>query len=131
MKTNSYTKGDKGKADRLFSQIIRSQGKCENCEAREYSKLQTAHILSRRYAKTRCDTRNAFCLCASCHFYFTANPYEFARFIDESWARYHYEDIKAKAFDTLSKVDWLERIEFLTAITDGKISLIEARGLER
>jgi hypothetical protein len=129
MKTKA-SKGDKAKADKIFSLAIRSIGYCEACKRRE--NLQCAHIMSRRYSKVRCDTRNAFCLCAGCHIYYTQNPYEFARFIDTTWARKYVDDVRAIGHSvTAPKTDWLERVEFLKPIVEGHLSLIEARGMER
>lgn len=60
-------KGDKGACDRIFSQLVRMRGACQRCGA--FTNLQCAHIISRRYSATRCDLKNAWCLCARCHFW--------------------------------------------------------------
>lgn len=122
-------KGEKGKSDKIFGQVIRAQGKCEHCNSTQT--LQTAHIISRKYSKVRCDTRNAFCLCAKCHFHFTANPLEFAEWTQETWAQQYVPDVRRKAYDTLAKIDWEERIAFLKPILDGQLTLDEARKLEK
>lgn len=59
-------KGAKAKADRLFSQIIRSEGKCQRCGS-TYG-LQCAHILGRTFSWTRVHLDNAWCLCGTCHY---------------------------------------------------------------
>lgn len=122
-------KGDKGKADRIFGQIIRSQGKCEHCGSTQT--LQTAHIMSRKYNLIRCDTRNAFCLCAKCHFHFTANPILFAEWTATTWAQQYIEAVRKKAYDRIAKPDWTERIEFLQQITENKITIQQAREQEK
>ena len=120
-------KGAKARADKLFSEIIRSIGFCENCGKEQW--LQCAHINSRRFNATRCDTRNAFCLCAGCHRYYTDFPREFSRFITTTWAADYY-DMLFQTSRTATKVDWDERVEFLTRIKDGEITLQEARDLD-
>jgi hypothetical protein len=125
-------KGLKGKADALFSQIIRSHGECEaegyagrNCS----NQLQTAHIVTRGRSATRTDLRNAFCLCFAHHRFFTDYPREFSRFITGSWAQQHYDAVYAKSV-TPTKVNWQARVDFLMKVLNGEISVGEARVLE-
>jgi 5-methylcytosine-specific restriction endonuclease McrA len=106
-------KGDKGKCDKIFSQIIRMSGECLNC--RKTTNLQCAHIVSRRFAATRTDLQNAYCLCAGCHQYFTAWPREFSKFITKNTGSDAYERLKLKA-ETVTKVDWSEELIRLQAV---------------
>lgn len=78
-----YANGPKGKADRLFSQLVRLTGYCENPECRlmDASRLQCAHIMSRKFNATRVLRLNAVSLCASCHAWFTARPTEWRPFL--------------------------------------------------
>ena len=94
-------KGAKAKADRLFSLIIRARGHCESCGST--SNLQCAHIVSRRYSHTRCDQRNAFCLCAKCHMHFTDHPVEFAEFVLANTDQYPAMFLLSQQ---TGKVDW-------------------------
>lgn len=120
-------KGAKAKADKIFSEVIRSQGYCESCGGTHY--LQTAHIISRRFNATRTDTRNAFCLCASCHRFYTDHPRNFSRFISTTWAGDMYDEL-FELKQIVKKVDWQERVEFLTKVINGELTLDEARKLE-
>jgi hypothetical protein len=123
-------KGLKSKADKLFSEIIRSVGYCEAEGLGKCSyQLQCAHIISRRYNAVRTDTRNAFSLCAGHHRHYTDHPREFSRFITGTWANKYYDSIYAKS-QTYQKVDWQERIDFLNRVKSGELSLSEARELE-
>lgn len=125
-------KGLKAKADKLFSEVIRAQGYCEaaNWDGRACSsQLQTAHICTRKRSATRCDTRNAFCFCFAHHRYFTDYPRQFSRFITGTWAANYYDQIYQKSI-TPTKVDWQERVDFLSRIKSGEITLKEARELE-
>jgi 5-methylcytosine-specific restriction endonuclease McrA len=97
--------GAKGKCDVLFSKIIRSKGYCENCGDPDYSKLQCAHIISRRYSATRTDLANAWSLCWTCHRRFTDWPYEHSRFITRTIGTERYEELRQKA-ETPTKMDW-------------------------
>ena len=134
MKLKTY-KGAKAKADRLFSEVIRSQGYCdaEGFRIPCSPQLQTMHIISRRYNGVRTDLRNAMAGCAAHHRFFTDHPREFSRFITESWAQDYYDLIFDKARPA-AKVDWTERVEFLKdikqRIESGSITLSEARELE-
>ena len=69
-----YAKGPKGKADRLFSQVVRLLGHCQRCG--KTSDLQCAHIIRREYNNTRTDLRNAWCLCAGCHIWLGNHPFD-------------------------------------------------------
>lgn len=106
-------KGAKGKCDVLFSKIIRSIGACERCGSTDW--LQTSHVISRRYSATRCDLRNAQCLCAKCHRHFTDWPMEFARWIDVSLGDETYQSLKRQSV-SVTKVDWDAELERLKAI---------------
>lgn len=110
-----YGKGAKGKADKLFSKIIRARGACENCGSTNVSTLQCAHIISRKYSATRTDTRNAYCLCAKCHFRFTGWPREFSHFITRTTGSDTYNELKLKA-ETVTKMDWDAEYERLKQI---------------
>lgn len=106
-------KGDKAKADVLFSKIIRSTGRCLRCGSTE--NLQCAHIISRKYSATRTDLRNAYCLCAKDHFYFTNWPREFSRFVTEHTGSELYDELKLKA-ETVTKVKWDTELERLKEV---------------
>jgi len=126
----AYGTGDKGKATKLHSILIRTTGFCENCGGNNY--LQCAHIISRRYSGTRTDLRNAFSLCASCHRRFTDWPREFSHFITDTWAAECYDALKDKA-NTSVKVDWAIRLAFLKDIQklmQAGLTLKQARELE-
>lgn len=60
------TKGAKGRADRLWSELIRSRGMCERCGAVR-GQFDAAHIIRRARQGTRCDPLNGWCLCRRCH----------------------------------------------------------------
>lgn len=72
-------------ADRLFSLIVRSRGKCEigvvaKCPS---GALQCAHIISRRYRALRWDESNAVAACAGDHLWMTLHPLEWEAWVDE------------------------------------------------
>ena len=127
----SYGKGKKGTAGRLHAKIIRSLGSCEHCGSS--TNLQCAHILSRRFVATYTSLRNAFCLCASCHRFFTDHPVKFGDFVRSTWANEYYEDIHKAAHKGAKTSDefWEERIFFLKDIEarmqEGELNIVEAR----
>jgi hypothetical protein len=55
----------KKKLDKLWSEIVRSKGKCEICGKTEY--LNSHHVIGRRSLNTRWDLKNGCCLCSGCH----------------------------------------------------------------
>lgn len=69
--------GNPGKADLLFSRIVRSRGRCEypGC-VREAT--DTAHLIGRRYSATRCLEDNAAAMCRTHH-----------QLIDQFWDEKH------------------------------------------
>lgn len=126
-------KGAKEKATKLHSEIIRMHGMCEHCGGSDW--LQCAHIISRRYNATRTDLRNAFCLDAKCHRYFTDYPREFSRFITDTWAAKYYDYIFANSRTPVRHYDWEARVEFLKAakeaLTKGEMTITELRESEQ
>lgn len=128
-----YGKGKKGTATRLHSKVIRTLGMCERCSDSIYEKLQAAHIIGRKYNATRTDLRNAFCLCAACHAYFTDHPVAFGDFVKSNWAAEVYDELQRRAQVTTKGTDafWQDRIDFLkdvyARIQEGEMTLQEAR----
>jgi len=113
-----YGKGDKGKATKLHSVIIRSLGKCESCgyecDCMDKMKhntcpMQAAHIEGRKASATRTLLINAYCLCASCHGRYTDKPLTFSRFVTTTWAQEHRE-ILLQMSQTMTKVNWTDRL---------------------
>lgn len=129
-----YGKGAKGKATKLHSLIIRTIGMCERCGSIE--NLQCAHIVGRSYWKTRTDLRNAFCLCAGCHLYFTYHPIEFAKYVEDRELMELYEELRDAAEHNAKppKGFWEDRVEFLTdiykQIATGEMTLWDAKEYE-
>lgn len=118
MKT-SRPKGAKAKADRLFSQLIRSRGYCERCRELGYAQrgpLQTAHIISRRFSGTRTDEENAWCLCAGCHLDCTLFAGLHMAFVEMTIGEDAYWRLYHKAHDFQGKFDWTAEAERLAAL---------------
>jgi len=88
------------KCDILFSKIVRSRGFCRKCGTRK--QLQCAHIVSRSYKVTKWNLDNAFCLCKSCHTYFTWRPLEWDIFVIQQIGKKKYEDLKKLALTHLN-----------------------------
>lgn len=119
-------KGAKGRCDKLFSLIIRSEGQCmrcgEQCHCPNFPKahttdcpLTTSHIVSRTYSATRCLPLNAQCLCYTCHAEFTIWPRTFSHWITETIGSEAYDELKRKA-ETVTKVDWYQELLRLQAL---------------
>ncbi len=80
---------DRNAADEYFRRLVRARGRCIGCGETRYDKLQTCHILSRKYGATRCDLLNAVCGCGSCHARWGGDPPLFAEVLREWWESEH------------------------------------------
>lgn len=108
-------RGAPGKADMLFSRIVRSRGACQFCGS---PATDTAHIVKRRYSATRCVEDNAWALCRSCHIETEQWPLRFLHLVDETIGRERYDELVQIANAGLSvpsKVFWPAEVERLTA----------------
>lgn len=117
--TGMYGAGLKGKATRLHSLVVRARGRCERCGESDYSKLQCAHIVSRRYSATRTDERNAWCLCASCHFFLGHNPFDHVVFAHQTIGEAVYAELREKALSNprpWKPADWQAEVDRLSAL---------------
>jgi hypothetical protein len=109
------------KLDKLFSECVRSVGKCEWCGKRE--QLQCCHIYSRRYRHTRWDTLNAVCLCAGCHFKAHQNPIDFTKWVEKYLGVGTLDELRQKAhlIKNLTVDEMLELYETLSVYKQGLI----------
>ena len=98
----------KRKADKLFSELIRSRGYCEWCLTKNNT-LQTAHIFSRRFLVTRWVPLNANCLCAKCHFKAHQKPVEYVEWLKEYLGEDVYNELRRLAKTSIKKID-LEQV---------------------
>lgn len=117
--TVAYGKGPKGRATRLHSLVVRARGRCESCGESDYSKLQCAHLVSRKFSATRTDEKAAFALCAACHRRYTDFPLEFAEFAKRTLGEAECDRLHAKAHQNArpwKESDWLAECERLAAI---------------
>ena len=92
----------KAKADKLFSEYIRSVGKCEWC-GRTDMRLECAHINSRRFLVTRWEPINAVCLCSACHRKAHDRPIVFTEWIKEYLGEDIYDELKREATTGVNK----------------------------
>lgn len=87
------------KCDEIFSRIIRAEGRCVAEYFRDRAvahngNLQCAHGFSRSYKAVRWDRRNAFCLCAAHHTYYTHHPIEWDLWLLDRWGIETYAEIR-------------------------------------
>ena len=83
-------------ADKWFSNVVRlnKQSTCERCGAT--GRTECAHIFGRRAKSVRWSMDNAVCLCHYDHKYFTANPFEFTRWITAHLGQAHMDILREK-----------------------------------
>ena len=86
------------KADSLFSQIVRSRGRCERCGSLERSLFQCAQVIGRDNKALRWDANNALNLCDPCHRWAHDKPKLFKAWFKEkfpdryAWIMLHKDD---------------------------------------
>ena len=84
----------KNKADKMFSNYIRSVGVCQIAykdKIKCTNTLQCMHIIGRANHNLRWDTWNALCGCSGHHMYYTSHPWEWTELIKTYWPdRYKY-----------------------------------------
>lgn len=121
-----YGKGANKKATKLHSVYVRTRAEwqCERCgrkvgdvapSGKLVKQMQCAHIITRHNPRTRTDENNAFCLCASCHWYFGKWPIEFARFVFSKMPEEEYDRLFEKANSDLV-MDWDSEVDRLTKL---------------
>ena len=81
------------KEDKIFSDLIRlcHNFTCENCTyvdvegqiTHKTRNIHLSHFITRGNYQTRWDTRNGYCLCATCHHFFEGRPSEHTEFVKE------------------------------------------------
>ena len=81
------------KLDALVRDKVRARGYCQIKKIDKKVKackgfLQTAHIISRSYDRTRWLWQNVLCGCSSHHFYYTHHPDEWRQLINEQGGLY-------------------------------------------
>src|SRR2546423_1635362 len=86
--------------DMLFSKLVRARGFCQKCGG--VGPFECAHIIRRRYLRTRWVEENAWCLCHYCHRQVDTNDMLFSNLIYETigWGRYEKLHQLAHAMDT-------------------------------
>lgn len=112
-------KGAYGKATRLHGELVRARGACERCGSTKADgiQLQCAHIVSRQRNPTRTLLDNAFCLCASCHWYVDKWPVEMTRLIEKVHGGFEkYESLKALVDEDYMVISWKAEVERLQEI---------------
>ena len=111
-------KGQRGSADRLFSALVRSHGKCQaigqDWHPRCAGRLECSHLISRKYSWTRTEEQNALCLCSSAHRYVGADPGAHFYLGSEIFGLGHWLALRKQA-DNRDKFDWPTEIERLKA----------------
>lgn len=114
----TYGSGPKGKATRLHAQLVRARGACQRCGSTE--RLQCAHIVGRRFAATRTDETNAWCLCAACHLRLTEHPDEHMHFVAQTIGMAAFDRLKERALAGVKTSDayWVAEVARLSALLE-------------
>lgn len=95
------------KADAVFSTYIRKRANwtCERCgKYGGEGSCEVSHFHGRRHENTRYDVENVFCLCHSCHRFFTENPHDHSAWVMKRLGHQRYTALVVRA-NTYKKKD--------------------------
>lgn len=95
--TVSRRNGAPGKADFLFSRIVRSRGRCEYPGCTSAGPYDTAHLIGRTYSSTRCIEDNAVCACRTHHHLIDNWPDEKLRVVEATIGLARWGELKRLA----------------------------------
>lgn len=95
--TVARRKGDPGRADFLFSRIVRSRGRCEYPGCTSQGPYDTAHIIGRSLSGTRCVEDNAWSLCRTHHQLVDQWFDEKQRMVEQTIGRERYDELQTMA----------------------------------
>lgn len=111
-------KASRRKCDILWSKLVKVPQVCRYAQHDQEHKcagpFQAAHGFSRRYAGTRWDLRNGFCLCAGAHYKFTLDPLGWDELLRSWWGKKLYGEIRRLALSP-TKPDYQEILRSLGA----------------
>lgn len=94
--------------DRMRKFIV-ARGQCQRCG--DYAgPFECAHIVRRRYAWTRTDERNAWCLCIPCHRTVDTRASVFDNLVEETIGSAVLVELEEKAARR-EKFDWAKELE--------------------
>lgn len=116
--TVSRRKGNPGKADMLFSRIVRSRGRCEYPGCMSQGPYDTAHLIGRRYSATRCQEDNAIAACRTHHQLIDGWWDEKRKVVHATIGEDRYDELKRMAeqgLQTTSTLFWADEVFRLTA----------------
>lgn len=87
----------KKKLDILWSKLVkdRAGNRCERCFS-QAKRLNSHHLISRRYIGTRYSLQNGLAICVGCHFWFHQNPIEASKWILEKRGEDWYNRLQLK-----------------------------------
>lgn len=102
----------KKKLDTLWSKLVKDKANntCERCFS-QAKRLNSHHLVSRRYIQTRYNLSNGISLCVGCHFYAHQNSLEFSKWVIEKKGEDWYNRLQLKK-QALTKVD-LKMVEIV------------------
>lgn len=86
-------------ADRLFSKVVRQRGYCQSCGGGS-GPFECAHIIRRRYLRTRWFLDNAWCLHPDCHREVDTNDRVFSSLVEGTIGWPRYDELRAIAHAT-------------------------------
>lgn len=97
--------------EKLCADKVRARYKvCRACKMTG-NDLETAHIVSKKHARTRFVLENLLLLHHSCHMYFHDHPAEFIEFVKKEIGLYEYERLVREGNKTqMVTKAWLEEI---------------------
>jgi predicted restriction endonuclease len=108
----------KATADRYWSQLVKTDQFCNRCHTTQ-GPFEAAHIIERRWANTRCDLENGWCLCRLCHRLVDAAPELWIELVNKTIGPDTLKRLRDAAMSR-KKVDWDAVALRLLAVKNGK-----------
>lgn len=102
--------------DRRFAFHVKQRDAwiCRACG--NFTRIQCAHIVSRRYHATRWTLGNAVALCSGCHVRFTNDPLAWDAWVDERIGVDAYLELKRIARQGVAHIDYAAILESLPEV---------------
>jgi len=106
----------RNECDELCRQLVRRRVMCERCMQQRGT--DTAHLVPRRYAWTRCELDNLALMCRSCHSAIDTAPAMKDAFAVDQLGQSRWDELQRKAEDNAAPVGerfWQIRRDYLRA----------------
>lgn len=104
--------------DDLWRDIIRAPQRCARCGSTD-GPFEAAHVIRRRYAHTRTDELNGWCLDSKCHRIIDTYTSEFFALVEQTIGLDAHHELEVKSMNRAKK-DWFQEHDRLKALVKAR-----------